>query len=221
MVVWNCNGDLWTHPERLEEVMRGRDIILLTETHESPERSLPRIQDFQWESAHRRCMRQNTSRGSGEAAILFRREQQHRIQIVARDPEARFLWIRIELSADQIIYIALCYFAPTGSRFAVTGQEETEDGESPYTCLTEGIMEYSPRGEVFMMRDFNARTCSRQCETYDFGDPEILHPIEDAYTMRTSADTAHLTGYGHHLLRLGSHLRRLDMHATECNRGRW
>ena len=61
----------------------------------------------------------NTSRGSGGVAILFRRELQSRIQIMARDPEARFLWIRIELSVDHIIYIALCYFAPTGSRFAV------------------------------------------------------------------------------------------------------
>jgi len=99
--------------------MSGRDIILLTETHESPERSLPRIHGFQWESAYRKCTRQNTSRGSGGVAILFRRELQGRIQIVARDPEARFLWIRIELSVDQIIYIALCYFAPTGSKFAV------------------------------------------------------------------------------------------------------
>ena len=138
-MVWNCNGDLWTHPERLEEVTRGRDIILLTETHESPERSLPRIQDFQWESAHRRCMRQNTSRGSGGVAILFHRELQHTIQIEARDPEARFLWIRIELSADQIIYIALCYFAPTSSRFAVRqDRRRRRMGSHPTLALQRG-----------------------------------------------------------------------------------
>lgn len=187
--------------------MRGRDIILLTETHESPERSLPRIHGFQWESAHRKYTRQNTSRGSGGVAILFRRELQGRIQVVARDPEARFLWIRMELSEDQLIYIALCYFAPTGSRFAVTEQKEGEDGESPYTWLTEGIIEYSARGEVFLMGDFNARTCSRQCESYDFEDPEILQITEDADTRRISVDAAYPTGYGHHLLRLGSQHR--------------
>jgi len=89
----------------------------------------------------------------------------------------------------------------------VTEQEEGEDGESPYTCLTEGIMEYSTRGEVFLMGDFNARTCSRQCESYDFEDPEILQLTEDADTRRTSADTAYPTRYGHHLLRLGSQHR--------------
>ena len=94
----NCNGDLWTHPERLEEVMRDQDIVLLTETHESPQRGLPRIQGFRRESAHQKCTRQNTSRGSSGVAILFRREIQSKIQVVARDPEACFIWLRLELS---------------------------------------------------------------------------------------------------------------------------
>lgn len=206
--MWNCNGDLWTHPERLEEVMRDHDIILLTETHESRERGLPRIHGFHWESTHRKCTRQNTSRGSGGVAILFRHELQSRIQIVARDHEARFIWLRLELSHTQIIYIALCYFAPTGSRFALTEQQEEGGmGESPYTCLMEGIMEYSTLGEVFLMGDFNARTRGHQCESYDFEDPEILYTIDAADTRRISADTAVPTAYGHHLLRLGSQHR--------------
>ena len=187
--------------------MSDQDIILLTETHESPERGLPRIQGFHWESVHRKCTRQNTSRGSGGVAILFRRELQSRIQIVARDHEARFIWLRLELSQAQTIYIALCYFAPTGSRFAMIEHEEGGIGESPYTCLMEGIMEYSTLGEVFLMGDFNARTCGHQCETYDFEDPEILHTIEASDTTRTSADTAPCTAYGRHLLRLGSQHR--------------
>ena len=94
--------------------MRGRDIILLTETHESPERGLPRIHGVRWESLHRGCTRQHTSRGSGGVAILFRQGLHSRLQIVARDPQARYMWIRRELSRDRTIYIALCYFAPSG-----------------------------------------------------------------------------------------------------------
>ena len=189
--------------------MRGRDLILLTETHESPERSLPRIHGFQWESSYRRSTRQHTTRGSGGVAILFRQGLQRRVQIVARDPQARYIWIRVELSQDRTIYIALCYFAPSGSRFAFTEPErEGEERPSPYTCLSEAIMEYSTLGEVFLMGDFNARTCSDQCETYDTEDT-TFHAIEEETTTRDSADTARITEYGHHLLRLGARHRLL------------
>eukprot|EP00250_Pteridium_aquilinum_P020101 c24701_g3_i2 orf=2-898(-) len=165
--------------------MSGRDIILLTETHESPERSLPRIHGFHWESSHRGSTRQHTTRGSGGVAILFRQGLQRRIQIVARDPQARYLWIRFELSRDRTIYIALCYFAPSGSRFATTARErEGEERPSPYTCLSEDIMEYSTLGEVFLMGDFNAKTCSEQCETNDTEDPTVLHAIQDAASIQ-------------------------------------
>ncbi|MCO5551960.1 hypothetical protein L7F22_005467 [Adiantum nelumboides] len=185
MALWNCNGSLWTHPRRLEEVLEHRDIVLLTKTHESLERGLPRIQGYVWESSHKKCMRHRTSRGSGGVAVLYRRELQGKIQIVARDEEAHFIWITVELH-----YIALCYFAPSGSRFATisgdTAGDDTEaherDGEtlSPYACLIEGIMSYSSLGKVFLMGDFNGRTQSRQCETYDFEDSELLNPIDEA-----------------------------------------
>lgn len=180
--------------------MRGRDIILLTETHESPERGLPRIHGFQWESLHRGCTRQHTSRGSGGVAILFKQGLHSKLQIVARDPQARYMWIRLELSRDRTIYIALCYFAPSGSRFASTEQEPSSTEASPYTCLSEGIMEYSTLGEVFLMGDFNARTHNEQCEEYDHEDPEILHTLHEEINMRDSTDRGPCTAYGRHLL---------------------
>ena len=71
------------------------------------------------------------------------------------------MWIRLELSRDGTIYIAICYFAPTGSRFVSTEQESSSVEASPYACLSEEIMEYSTLGEVFLMGDFNARTRSK------------------------------------------------------------
>lgn len=152
MAVWNCNGSLWVQPGRLEHVMEGRDIILLTETHQSPERGLPRVEGFQWESAYRRTTRQGTSRGSGGVAVLFRRELQGRLRVVAQDPEARYMWISLQLSHDRVIYIALCYFPPSGSSYVITEgmPQEEETGASPYTCLSEEIMHYSTLGEVFL-----------------------------------------------------------------------
>ena len=125
LAVWNCNGALWTHPGRLEEVMEGHDIVLLTETRQSPERGLPRVEGYQWESAYRGATRQSTIRGSGGIAMLVRREMQRRVQVVARDPEARYMWIRLQLSEIRVLYIALCYFSPRGSRYATLGGKMT------------------------------------------------------------------------------------------------
>jgi hypothetical protein len=50
MTLWNCNGALWTHPGRLEEILKVSDIVFLVETHQSPNRGLPRVDGFRWES---------------------------------------------------------------------------------------------------------------------------------------------------------------------------
>ena len=115
------------------------------------------------------------------------------------------MWIRFELSRDRVIYIALCYFAPMGSSFAITDRELSDP--SPYACLSEEIIEYSTLGEVFLMGDFNARTRSEQCEAYDLEDPQSLHATQEEDTLRASADRAQPTAYGRHLLRLGSQHR--------------
>ena len=57
------------------------------------------------------------------------------------------------------------------------------------------------------MGDFNARTQSRQCETYDFRDPILLNMVspEDTGSTHLSADGGvDNTRYGHHLLKLGA-----------------
>lgn len=90
--------------------------------------------------------------------MLYRQGLHSRVQITARDPQARYMWIRLELSRDRTIHIALCYFAPSGSRFVSMDQESSSTKASPYACLSEEIMEYSTLGEAFLMGDFNART---------------------------------------------------------------
>ena len=117
------------------------------------------------------------------------------------------MWIRLELSRDKTIYIAFCYFAPSGSRFVSTDQESSSTEASPYACLSKEIMEYSTLGEVFLMGDFNARTRSEQCEAYDYEDPEVLHTLHEEATMRDSTNRGPGTTYERHLLRLGSQHR--------------
>ena len=77
------------------------------------------------------------------------------------------MWLSIQLSPGKTIYIALCYFPPKGSRFARTQEHTTTNtpdtysthlGDSPFTDLSKGIIEYSSCGAVFLIGDFNART---------------------------------------------------------------
>lgn len=196
--------------------MEGHDILLLTETHQSPERGLPRVEGYQWESAYRSTMRQSTARGSGGIAMLLRREIQGRVQVVARDPKARYMWIRLQLSEARVLYIALCYFSPRGSRYATREDTDSSEGEEktaptagdpPYGVLSEDIIHYSTLGEVLLMGDFNARTQSGQCEIYDMEDPKMMLIMEadDTGTIRFSADSGpDSTRYGHYLLELGA-----------------
>ena len=90
MTLWNCNGALWTHLGRLEEILKVSDILFLVETHQSPNRGLPRVNGFHWESVFRQTSRRVTTRGSGRVAILFRREIHNRREILSTNLEAHF-----------------------------------------------------------------------------------------------------------------------------------
>ena len=39
------------------------------------------------------------------------------IEILKTDPEARFMWVKVLTSKDQVIFIAVCYFPLKGSRY--------------------------------------------------------------------------------------------------------
>ena len=51
--IWNCNGTLWSDPGNFSESYTGRDIVFYTETHQSPERHLPSVNGYTWESVFR------------------------------------------------------------------------------------------------------------------------------------------------------------------------
>ena len=50
--VWNCNGTVWSDPKGFLETYTDRDMIFYTDTHESPDRGLPTITGYTWESTH-------------------------------------------------------------------------------------------------------------------------------------------------------------------------
>ena len=90
MTLWNCNGTLWTHPDCLKEILKVSDILFLVETHQSPNRGLPRVKGFHWEPVFRQTSRQRITNGSNGVAMLFRRELHNRKENTKDKPRSSF-----------------------------------------------------------------------------------------------------------------------------------
>ena len=66
--------DLFGHTQAvLEEMLEISDMIFLVETHQSPNKGLPQVEGFIWESTFRQTSRKHTTRGSRGVALLFKR----------------------------------------------------------------------------------------------------------------------------------------------------
>lgn len=103
-----------------------------SQTNQSPEKGLLRVEGYQWESNFKGRTRQSASRGLGGVVILFR-PGLHRIRVA--DYATR--------GGDG-----------TEVEDGVTGRMR----ESPYSGLLEEILQYSSLKEVFLMGDFNEPT---------------------------------------------------------------
>ena len=71
----------------------------------------------------------------------------------------------------------------TGDPESAEGMGREGDGRtSPYTSLSDEILQYMALGEVLLLGDFNARTQSLQCDRYDFEDPIQLRTLDEEDT---------------------------------------
>lgn len=71
VAVWHCNGTLWSDPRGFLKTYTDRDMIFNMKTHESPERGLPTITSYRWESAHRKCRQRSMLVTCGLESALF------------------------------------------------------------------------------------------------------------------------------------------------------
>lgn len=96
--------------------------------------------------------------------------------------------------------------ADTGLRRVGTEEAHEEEGStSLFTHLYKEITEYAWLREVLLLGDFNTRTQSKQCDSYDFENPIYICMLdeEELGTYRSSADNGAITCYGGDLLDLG------------------
>ncbi|MCO5583796.1 hypothetical protein L7F22_037710 [Adiantum nelumboides] len=137
-------------------------------------------------------------RGSGGVAVLYKEELHPIIQIVKKDTEARYLWIRVQTDDHCPIYIAVCYFAPSNSVYA------NPQGESPYSILDEDIFQYSKLGEVLVVGDFNVRKYYCQASFFDTSTEDFSeYDQANLGIERFSKDKGICTTHGKYLLEMG------------------
>lgn len=72
---------------------------------------------------------------------MYREELRPIVQVMRRDEEARYMWLRIHTEETRDLFVAVCYFAPAHSSYACPR------GQSPYTVLDEDIMEFARDGD--------------------------------------------------------------------------
>ena len=160
---------------------------------------MPHVLGYRWETACRAETRsEHRGRGSGGVGVLFREELQSLVHIVRRDDQARYMWVRLRAETGKFLYIAICYFAPSTSVYAVPR------GQSPFSVLDEDIWEFSRDGDIILLGDFNARTRNHQTTFYDTS-YEILRELDtsDMGLDRHSQDEEY-TEYGRYLMEMGA-----------------
>ena len=129
-------------------------------------------------------------------AVLFREELQPLLQIVRRDHQARYMWVRLRAETGRFLYIAICYFPPSTSVYA------SPRGQSPFSILDDDIWEFSRDGDIILLGDFNARMANSQTIFYDTSE-EILREVDisEMGLDRHSQDREH-TEYGRYLMEM-------------------
>jgi hypothetical protein len=158
-------------------------------------------------------------KGSGGVACFARDSLRSRISLVTADEFARFMWVRVRgvSPLPRDIYIAVCYFPPASSSYAI---HNGPDGD-PFIDLYANITQYSTVGEVILIGDFNSRTKipprflsttgQRTCSASKEIDPASvgLHWMSDDAL-------GPLTAYGRHLLQLGESQELLILNGLPC-----
>ena len=92
---WNGNGTLWSLPGLFLVVIGTVDIILVTETHESPTHPLPEIPRFYQLSTYRDKVRFSSwVKGFGGVSCLILNRLANVTTIVLSNNLDRFMWIR-------------------------------------------------------------------------------------------------------------------------------
>ena len=197
---WNIHGLISKEQNKLEEesflsYISDKDIVFLTETKclKSQELNVPGYYCFQLN----RTSIKTAKTESGGIALLCKSHYRQGISILPIISED-FFWIKLNkqfFNISEDLYICAVYDPPPGSSYS---QRQIRD---PLETIEENVIEYSKKGNIMLLGDFNARTGN--LPDYVMGDSDIIIPMytDDTIPNRLSQD--HTTDTrGKHLLEI-------------------
>ena len=153
---WNCRGFPWSKGPMLSWIPSQIDIILLIETWEREESTVPDIYRYVlWSIWNKRSCRRSIWR----TACYIRKNISPHVRIYKKDPYNQFIWIEMTHINDEKTYITICYFAPINSNFY---KKTNLDKNCPYNGLEHDISSQIKEGNMFLMVDFNAQILNNQ-----------------------------------------------------------
>lgn len=195
---WNCNGYPWNAGIGIDELTNDSDIILLAETWEH---EAQRIVGFDKYNVHSLMWARNARqrRGQGGVACMIRKSVKN-VSIVKEDMHKRYLWLKISLPDDKLIFVAGCYIPHHDSNFYACLDI---DRDQPFVDLEEDIAQYKNKGEVIVFGDLNARTKVLQHDTQLVDMPHVSRGMDESFMYkRSSNDAKEPDHYGKSLLHM-------------------
>lgn len=120
------------------------------------------------------------------------------------------------MRAPRDIFIAVCYFPPTTSPYAI---HSLVDGD-PFSNLHECILKFSSLGDIIILGDFNAWTRDLQTPQHNRVSNSICtmesNPTSMGFQRHSSDKLGPLSCYGRHLLQFCEFSNPLIVNNLSC-----
>lgn len=137
-------------------IAKGKDNIILTETHEHNGCKVPHFEGYKkvlvWNKGN------ETGKVHRGVTVLIDEKWQGIVKFVKEDINRQYVWLQITGNGVNFGLVA-CYFASKNSNFY---KKINLDNEDPYASLKKDISTFSTLGDIVLMGDFNSRTTNNQ-----------------------------------------------------------
>ena len=141
-----------------KSVCEQADILLFMETWEAQGNGLPTIGGFECIGSVFNAKVDGKGRGYGGIAPYIRTHLQSMASIEHKDSNNQFLVLRLQTKGTSS-FIFATYFAPLNMPIYKRG---IVDASNPFASLSENVHALKSPGDVWLLRDFNARILNEQ-----------------------------------------------------------
>ncbi len=207
-MLWNIRGGLSTKLPAVNDLFADADLVLLTETHQMPQQTLPTLPGYTCISTARPLPKETAVRNKGGVAAYVKADLAGDVSHWKAAADGSYLWLRIKRNSTALpdIFVCIAYIAPLSSvahsRFHALPDPVQRIYDDVATVKSLG-------GLVLLAGDFNART--RENPDYvrcaDLADVLQAPHLQDddlpqLIPPRCNSDKGGIQGWGRQLLDL-------------------